>query len=101
MFMGSPVFQCPEYEVLDGADYGVHTGRLVPVYPSTQGLSQRVLRTLVKTALDSCMDQVVEFLPESVMHRNGLIGRAHAVQQMHYPDRLGRLSCRPAETRVR
>ena len=25
VFMGSPVFQGPEYEVLDGADYGVHT----------------------------------------------------------------------------
>ena len=86
VFMGNPVFQGPEYEVLDGADQGVHTGRLVPVYPSTQGLSQRVLRTLVKTALDSCMDQVEEFLPESVMHRNGLIGRVHAVRQMHYPD---------------
>ena len=86
VFMGNPVFQGPEHEVLENAEHGVHTGRLVPVYPSTQGLSQRVLRTLVKTALDSCLDQLEEFLPEAVLHRSGLIGRVHAVQQMHYPD---------------
>ena len=86
VFMGNPVFQGPEYEVLENIEHGVHTGRLVPVYPSTQGLSQRVLRRLVKTALDSCLDQMDEFLPESLLHRSGLIDRAHAVRQMHYPD---------------
>ena len=86
VFMGNPVFQGPEYEVLDNPESGVHTGRLVPVYPSTQGLSQRVLRSLVRTVLDSCLDQVEEYLPEDLLHRSGLIGRPDAIRQMHYPD---------------
>ncbi len=86
VFMGNPVFQSPEYEVLDRGDDLVHTGRLVPVYSSTQGLSQRVLRALVKQALDSCLDQVEEFLPDDVSHRNGLIGLMTAIDQVHYPD---------------
>ena len=56
------------------------------MYPSTQGLSQRVLRTLVKRALDACIGQIDEFLPQEVIHRAGLIGLRNAVEQMHYPD---------------
>ena len=58
VFRGSLVFQGPECEVLDEDDDLLHTGRLVPVYSTTQGLSQRVLRTLVKRALDECIGQI-------------------------------------------
>ncbi len=85
-FRGSLVFEAPEYEILDGSDELVHTGRLVPVYPSTQGLSQRVLRSLVKRALDATIDRVEEFLPPDLLHRTGLIGLANAMRQIHYPD---------------
>ena len=80
------VFQAPEYELLDGGDELVHTGRLVPVYPSTQGLSQRVLRSLVKRSVDATIDRVEEFLPPDLLHRTGLIGLGNAMRQIHYPD---------------
>ena len=86
VFRGNLVFQGPECEVLDDEDETVHTGRLVPVYPSTQGLSQRVLRTLVRRALSDCLRQIEEYLPEGVLHRTGLVGLRNAVEQMHYPD---------------
>ncbi|MCH8207170.1 MAG: DNA helicase RecG, partial [Chloroflexi bacterium] len=41
IFRGQPVFESPEYELLTGQDELVHTGRLVPVYPSTERLPQR------------------------------------------------------------
>ncbi len=86
VFRGNLVFEAPEYEVLDGGDDLVHTGRLVPVYPSTQGLSQRVLRSLVKRALDATIERVEEFLPADLLHRTGLIGLGNAMRQVHYPD---------------
>ena len=86
VFGGSLVFQAPEYEILDGGDDLVHTGRLVPVYPSTQGLSQRVLRSLVKLALDATIERVEEFLPADLLHRTGMIGIGNAMRQVHYPD---------------
>jgi ATP-dependent DNA helicase RecG len=86
IFRGNLVFEAPEYEILDDRDNLVHTGRLVPVYPSTQGLSQRVLRSLVKRALDATIDRVDEFLPTDLLHRTGLIGLANAMRQIHYPD---------------
>ena len=86
VFRGNLVFQAPEYEILDGGDDLVHTGRLVPVYPSTQGLSQRVLRSLVKRALDATIERVEEYLPPDLLHRTGLIGLGNAMRQVHYPD---------------
>ena len=85
-FRGQLVFESPEYELLSGQDELVHTGRLVPVYPATQGLPQRTLRRLVKQALDRCISQVTEFLPEGLRHRTGLIGVQNAMAQAHYPD---------------
>ena len=86
VFRGSLVFQGPECEILEEDDDTLHTGRLVPVYSSTQGLSQRVLRTLVKRAMDACLGQIDEFMPQEVLHRTGLIGLRNAVEQMHYPE---------------
>ena len=86
VFRGQLSFQSPEYELLEGRDETTHTGRLVPVYPATGDLPQRTLRGLVKRALDACLSQIEEFLPDDLLHRTGLLGLLSAVEQMHYPD---------------
>ena len=86
IFRGQPVFESPEYELLTGQDELVHTGRLVPVYPSTERLPQRTLRRVVKQALDACLEQVPDFLPDDLRHRVGLLGVQNAIAQAHYPD---------------
>ena len=79
------VFRSPEYELLSGQEELMHTGRLIPVYPTVQGLPQRTLRRVVKNALDVGLAMLVEHLPEEVRHRNGLTKLTNAVAQMHYP----------------
>jgi ATP-dependent DNA helicase RecG len=74
----------PEWERV-GEDL-THTGRLVPVYPLTQGLSQRVLRRAVKEAVDSYVGGVEETLTEDVRRRHGLVALPTALRQIHYPD---------------
>ena len=87
VFMGRFVFESPDYEVLDaGQDELVHTGRIVPVYAVTDGLYQRQMRSLVKQAVDRCLPQIDEFLPDQVRRRTGLIGLRDAILQMHYPE---------------
>ena len=79
------VFRSPEYELLSGQEELMHTGRLIPVYPTVQGLPQRTLRRVVKNSLDVGLAMLVEHLPEEVRHRNGLTKLTNAVAQMHYP----------------
>ncbi|TAK27637.1 MAG: ATP-dependent DNA helicase RecG [Chloroflexota bacterium] len=77
--------QSPEYEVLESEDL-IHTGRLVPVYPLTQGLAGRTVRRLAKWVVDQCAGKLVEFLPRTVRTREGLMELPDAIRQMHFPD---------------
>ena len=86
VFRGSFVFESPEYELLKDQEELVHTGRMVPVYPTVDGLPQRTLRRMVKQALDVGLSSVVEFLAQDTRHRLSLVGLQNAVAQIHYPD---------------
>ena len=86
VFRGNFVFESPEYELLRGQEELVHTGRLVPVYSTVDGLPQRTLRRVVKEALDAGIFQVVDFVPEAIRHRTSLLGLQNAIAQAHYPD---------------
>jgi ATP-dependent DNA helicase RecG len=85
VFNNMPVFESPEWEPYDEKDL-VHTGRFVPVYPLTQGLSQRQVRRLMKQAIDTWVKQVEEFLPDSIIDRLKLTGIQKAIMQAHYPE---------------
>ena len=84
IFNGRPVFESPEWEPL--TDDLVHTGRLVPLYPLTQGLRARQVRALVKTVVDHWASLVPEFLPDNLRERCRLLPLPSALQQAHYPD---------------
>ena len=86
VFRGRLVFESPEYELVQGQEELVHTGRLVPVYPTTEGLAQRTLRRTVKQALDLGLSGVEEFFPEGMGRRLGLMDLQSAVARAHYPE---------------
>jgi ATP-dependent DNA helicase RecG len=86
VYRGSFVLESPEFELLEGQEQLIHTGRLVPVYPTTKGLVDRTLRGLVKQALDAGISRVVDWVPEESRHRTGVIGLQSAIAQAHYPD---------------
>jgi ATP-dependent DNA helicase RecG len=78
----------PEWELLPPGELerAIHTGRLVPVYPLTAGLSARTLRRIMHQALSVGVPMLAESLPAPVRERHRLIGLTEAVQQAHYPD---------------
>jgi ATP-dependent DNA helicase RecG len=84
-FKGAKVLEWPEWEFLESDDL-THTGRLVPLYPLTQGLTARPTRRLVKETVDRWADQIPEFLPTSVRTRCNLLNLPESIQQAHYPD---------------
>src|SRR5690348_903554 len=64
----------------------IHTGRLVPVYPLTEGLHPKVMRRIAKWAVDHCAAFVPEHLPAILRSRARLLPLPEAVAQMHFPD---------------
>ncbi len=85
IFKGRITFRSPEYEYLRDQEQLLHTGRLVPVYPSTERLPQRTLRRIIREGLTRCKDQIEEYLPTDILSRTGLQSLQNAVGQIHYP----------------
>ncbi len=68
-------------------DKFTHTGRLVPVYHETAGLSSRYLRYLIKPLL-YLADGITDFLPDSIKKEFHLLNLNQAIKQIHFPDNL-------------
>ena len=85
LFNGRFVFESPEWEPMEEGDL-IHTGRLVPVYPLTEGLHQRQTRKMIKGIVDLWVNQIPDFLPSEIKERCQLIALPQAISQAHYPD---------------
>ena len=85
VFRGQLVFENPEHEMLDTAGPGVHTGRLVPVYPLTEGITRRNMRRMTWQAVENWLGGLEEALPGNILARTKLMPLLDAVYQAHYP----------------
>jgi ATP-dependent DNA helicase RecG len=64
------------------------TGRLVPVYPATEGLTPTVLYRLIQNNLSLYRDALTESLPDDLRMRRGLLPRAEAFEKIHFPQTI-------------
>jgi len=77
-----------ENPVWEKAGRREQTGRFVPIYPSTEGLSQTVLQNVIRWTLRRVGPTVPEVVPEEVRRRLGLLPRAEALRKIHFPESL-------------
>ncbi|MCL2376666.1 MAG: ATP-dependent DNA helicase RecG [Defluviitaleaceae bacterium] len=61
-------------------------GRIVPIYPLTAGVSQKVLRGLIKQVLDSARKEIAEFMPQNILSSYNLSSRDFAIRNIHFPE---------------
>jgi len=90
LFRGQLMMTNPEWELLEREN--LHTGRIVPVYRLTKGLSARTMRRLMHQVVDEWSRRVPEYLPSSVLDRSDLVGLGWALEQMHFPDSFDALN---------
>jgi ATP-dependent DNA helicase RecG len=76
------VIQNPAVEL--ASDFPVNTARIVPVYSETKGLNSRQIRSLAAQVLP-LIRRLPETLPAWLVQDHALIGRAAAVEAMHFP----------------
>lgn len=74
----------PVYEKARADSSSVHTGRLVPIYPTTSGLTNKQLRFLISRALVA-LPRVSEWLPKSILDKYGLLGLRDTLKHIHFP----------------
>src|SRR3989338_10914153 len=78
-------FSNPAYEKI--TNQLRHTGRIVPVYPETAGLSSKYLRYIIQPLLP-LTEQIKDWLPEQVKKSQCLIELKAAIRQIHFPASL-------------
>lgn len=84
--MGRFIMESPEYEEITDREL-LSGARIVPVYPLTEGLSQKFMRRIIKNALELCEKGLPtqELLPDPVILAYNLYPRHKAVYNIHYP----------------
>ncbi|OGB99363.1 ATP-dependent DNA helicase RecG [candidate division KSB1 bacterium RBG_16_48_16] len=86
----------PEFDRLgeEGEGEFLNTGKIIPVYPSTEklakaGLDSRGVRRLLTSLIKSYKDKIEETLPPELIGRLSLLPLAEAIEQVHFPTDFG------------
>src|SRR5687768_2176417 len=77
-----------EYIQLGKDDDGIEGGKVLAVYPATEGLSFKVIRGIVDAHLDSLLALVREYLPEELLGMAGVPSLREALRMVHRPQTI-------------
>src|SRR3954471_12428097 len=74
----------PEFEVIeDDEEMSIHFRRITPIYPATEGVSQRLLRSIVYRLLNELSEAELETpAPPKLVHGD----RRHALRAIHFSE---------------
>jgi len=78
--MNSPIFERDVSRSRDAV-----TGRIVPLYSLTAGLSQKIVMNAVRNGLDLCADELPDVLPDSIVRQYELCRARYAYENIHFP----------------
>ncbi len=78
-------FQPREYVQLGKDDDDIKGGKVLAVYPATEGLSFKVIRGIIDAHLETLLPLVKEYLPEEMLRAIGLPPLRDAIRMVHRP----------------
>src|SRR3989338_705388 len=77
----------PEWEIIEEKeDAQLNLGRIVPVYPLTQGVTQRFLRKTIHACLERCQNQISDELQVPLRNKYKLYNIKRSIRQVHFQD---------------
>ena len=95
---GKKYLSSPSYEKIPafaGNFDSTHIGRLIPIYPETEGMSSRWLRSIIKPILTELTKQlpagqqeINETLPWEILKEYDLLPVKEAISEIHFPGSL-------------
>ncbi len=65
---------------------GLKTGKIVPIYPCTKGLTQQNIRGAVAEALNNLSDDIEDIIPERIRKKYLLMTAEQAIRIIHNPE---------------
>lgn len=104
-FDGKLTLDKPQYSILSG-DFGVNVGvnvgvntpnsnlnlgRIVPIYPLSEGVNVKTLRRAIFNAIEMFKEQIPTVLPDYLIKKYNLLEKNEAVEQIHFPTSMEKL----------
>jgi ATP-dependent DNA helicase RecG len=74
-----------EYIQLGKDEDDIKAGKVLAVYPATEGLSFKVIRGIIDAHLESLLPLVKEYLPQDILDDAGLPSLRDAIRMVHRP----------------
>ncbi len=102
LFLSSPIYEISRYRDIEMTRYRddemsiyrnvdistSHTGRIVPIYQETVGLTSRWFRNFFAKNLQQIIAGQQEFLPQEILKQHNLLSFPQALYQAHFPDSM-------------
>jgi ATP-dependent DNA helicase RecG len=76
----------PEIELLAEEESPAANLSIVPVYPLTEGISQKVLHKISRQAVEQYARRLPDYLPDSLRAKYRLAGLGESFARIHYPE---------------
>ena len=76
--MTNPLFEAESQQ-------GTVTGRILPIYRLTGGISQKLMQQTIRQALDTCAGSVPDILPDALCQKHQLARAPFAYENIHFP----------------
>ncbi|MFN2303059.1 MAG: ATP-dependent DNA helicase RecG, partial [Anaerolineales bacterium] len=89
-YLGRLTINNPEPDPID--QQMLSSNRIVPVYPSTEHITQRWLRKIMNEVVSYWAPKIQDHLPVDIRKSAGLMELSTAILQIHYPDSFEKLN---------
>jgi len=76
--------QNPVYEKLDDHELK-NTCRIVPIYPATESLTQNIIRSAIRGALEMVLGRIEDLLPVEIRQKQMLSEINYSLANIHFP----------------
>ncbi len=85
-FGNTAQFIHPDVEAIDADDTATHAARILPIYPATEGVTQRMFGKIIAAAWEKYGARLQSCLPSALASAHGLWPLADAVHAVHCPE---------------
>lgn len=88
-YSGGMIFTPRNFDVIGDSN---RSDLIVPIYGLTEGMTQKILRRIIKPALDQCLKSIADPMPEFIKEKFKLQPLQESILTLHFPSDPGKLS---------
>ncbi|MFA5880323.1 MAG: ATP-dependent DNA helicase RecG [Candidatus Margulisiibacteriota bacterium] len=86
LFNHQPQLIVSEFEFIDQRNFDSLTGKVLPIYSLTNGLTQFKMRDIAFEIFTNHTEKIIDYLPQFIQEKNQLLDLPSALKGLHFPE---------------